>query len=237
MDSTPPYPHPPAYPFCPWERRDGEIAIDWSVMGTAFFVSEEIFVTAAHVVEDYLYDDTPLRVLFLDMPERRMVPLKPNIVRHPSLDIAIGIVAPIPKELLPKYFVLGDGVLGAGERVLTYGYSHTKVEDRDGLVPGTLGLTVDWNPAFYEGEVDDFHPDGFGLAKAPVYVHTAETLGALSGAPMLRLADSAVYGVTCSGSQEYGTAVDVRAFLDWPISILDGRTLRSLASEGAVSMA
>lgn len=91
------------------------------------------------------------------------------------------------------------------------------------------------DPLFYLGEVDQLHPNGFGLARGPVYVHTAETTGGISGGPMLRLADSGVYGITSTGSVEYGTATDIRVILDWPIAFLDGRTIRQLAQGSSTS--
>ena len=48
---------------------------------------------------------------------------------------------------------------------------------------------------------------------------------------MFRLLDSFVYGITSSGSELYGTAIDIRAMLDWPIKFLGNNTIRRLAQK------
>ena len=231
--------HPPAYPICPWERTEVGLGIDTGVLGTAFFVSEMgLFLTAAHVVEEYLAEPTPLRILYVDIPAQKLMPVKPDLLAvHPVLDVAIGL-AGVPDALTLQRFVLGDGEMAPGDRVLSFGFSHTDATDLECDRPGALpGLSLEMWPAFHEGAVDGFYPDGFGLAKGqPVYVHSAETLGALSGGPVLSGKDGLVYGVTCSGCEEYGTATDLRAILDWPIPFLEGKTLRNLAAGGLVSL-
>ncbi len=131
--------HPPAYPICPWERTEAGIGIDTSVLGTAFFVSEMgLFITAAHVVEKYVAEPTPLRVLYVDLETKRLMPVKPDALAiHPTLDVAIGL-AGVPEALDLKRFVLGDGEMAAGDPVLSFGFSHTDAEDLEAAHPGAL---------------------------------------------------------------------------------------------------
>lgn len=205
------------------------------MLGTAFFINEEgLFITAGHVIDDYLKGNA-LKVFFMNPVEETWMPVAPtHIARHPVLDVAIGIV-PVPSFVTLDRFVLGDSQLPTGERVLAFGYSGTQVEERPGTRSGLPGLALHFSPKFHEGELDAYYPKGFGLARdMPVLVHTAQILGAMSGGPLIRHADSAVYGVTCSGSDAYGTAVDVRSFLDWPISFFGNRSLRDAANAGRI---
>ena len=225
----------PAYPICPWKHVPEGLLFDKGTVGTAFFVSEKgIFITAAHVVREYLEHDTPLRIMFVGFDPPKLYPVQPDhIVCHPTLDVAIGIV-PVPTAIDLKRFVLADVEVPAGEAIGMYGFSHTEVLEIPPVAGDKPGLGLKFWPAFHQGHIDSYRTDGFGLARGPVYVHTAETLGAASGGPVVHFASSMVCGVTSSGSEEYGTATDVRAILEWPF--LDGMTLRALADAGLVSI-
>ena len=225
--------HPPVYPICPWHQTSEEsVSIDTDVLGTAFFISDDagIFITAKHVVVDYIDKAEMLRVIYVDDPPTRVRYLRLNALQiHGALDVAIGCVD-VPDDVQLRHLILGDGQLAAGDHVSIFGFSNTKVAERPPSKAGGLpGLRVDWNPRFYRGVIDGLHAEGFGLASGPVYVHTAKTLGGISGGPMFRLLDSFVYGITSSGSELYGTATDLRAILDWPIMFLGNKTIRQLA--------
>jgi hypothetical protein len=71
------------------------------------------------------------------------------------------------------------------------------------------GLHLAFDPQFYGGRISDFCRNGFSYTPGAVYVHGAVTMGGNSGGPMLRLADSSVYGVTSRGCEWYGTASDI----------------------------
>jgi hypothetical protein len=227
--------HPPIYPLCPWRLKSREcLEADTDVLGTAFFISADgaIFVTAKHVVEDYVDEPEVLSVIHVDDPPTRFCALPVIALQvHHEFDVAIGRVD-LPPDVALQRLKLCEGELAPGEHVSIFGFSNTKVTERppnqEGEHPG-LHLAMD--PKFYRGTIDALHPNGFGLARGPVYVHTAETLGGISGGPMLRLLDSGVYGITSSGSVEYGTATDIRIILDWPLMFLDGKTIRQLAQK------
>jgi len=222
------------YPICPWQRTPTSVHIDTSVLGTAFFISGDggIFVTARHVVEEYLDRVSTLRILHVDDPPTRFLELHViGLQVHPDYDVAVGRVH-VPPDLFIQHLKLVEGELAPGERVSIFGYSRTTATDRPAVEDGALpGLHLAMDPQFYLGAIDKLHPSGFGLARGPVYVHTAETIGGISGGPLLRLADSGVYGITSTGSVLYGTATDVRVLLDWPLTFLDNKTLRQLAQE------
>jgi len=62
--------HPPVYLICPWDRKPASIGFDKADVGSAFFISGDggVFVTAKHVVENYVDDPTVLRVMHVDDP-------------------------------------------------------------------------------------------------------------------------------------------------------------------------
>jgi hypothetical protein len=227
--------HPPIYPLCPWRLKSSEcLEAAPGVLGTAFFISDDgaIFVTAKHVVEDYMDDLQVLSVIHVDDPPTRFRALPVTALQvHHEFDVAIGRVD-LPPDVALQRLKLCDGELAHGEEISIFGFSNTKVIERQPTQEGKHpGLQLAMDPKFYRGTIDALHPNGFGLARGPVYVHTAETLGGISGGPMLRLLDSCVYGITSSGSVLHGTATDIRIILDWPLMFLDGRTLRQLAQQ------
>lgn len=233
MTSNRPNTYPPIYPICPWRLTSPDcLQIDTDVLGTAFFISDDggIFVTAKHVVADYLDRADVLSVLHVDDPPTRHRALHVTALQvHPEFDVAIGQVD-LPVDVVIQRLMLSEGELVAGEDVSIFGFAHTKVTERESTREGKHpGLHIEMDPKFYPGTIDALHPNGFGLARGPVYVHTAETLGGISGGPMLRLLDSGVYGITSTGSAQYGTATDIRVILDWPITFLEGKTIRQLA--------
>jgi hypothetical protein len=225
---------PPVFPICPWNRKEDSIGIDTDDLGSSFFVSGDggVFVTARHVVENYIDDPSVLRILHVDDPPTRFLELQVTELQvHPDFDLAIGRVH-LPPALYVQHLILGTAQLAPGEVVYTFGYSRTVSTNLGPREVGRLpGLHLSMNPQFYGGTISDFHPTGFSFTRGPVYVHTAETMGGDSGGPMLRLADSGVYGITSRGSELHGTATDIRAVLDWPVSFLDRKTLRQLAQE------
>jgi len=162
-----------------------------------------------------------------------------QLAPHPSLDIAIGL-ARVPMEASLKVMSMADAELPLGATVLVFGYAHSTFEEHASdcrLLGGSglLGLTSNIICAFHLGAVDGYYPDGFSLLKGqPSFVHTAETLGAQSGGPILDEAQRLVYGVTSTGSEQYGVAVDIRAIFDWRIPFLERYSLRDLANLGFV---
>jgi hypothetical protein len=225
---------PPVYPILPWDRKPESISSDTGDIGTAFFISGDggVFVTAKHVVESYVDDSSVLRVFHFDDPPTRASELHVTALQvHPEFDVAIGRVH-VPPSVSLQHLILGAGQLSPGEPVCVYGYSKTVATDLPAKEEGRLpGLNLAFDPKFYGGTVSDFHPNGFTWTRGRVYVHTAETMGGNSGGPMLRLADSAVYGITSRGSELHGAATDIRELLDWPIMFLDGATLRELGTK------
>lgn len=223
----------PVFPIMHWEPVAGDgrsVSVD-DELGTAFFVTPTgLFLTAKHVVETCA-DDKPYSVLLIDraagqIPRARVI----RLALHPVLDAAIGfarVPTPVP------CFRLGTDILNPRELVFTLGYSKTQLV----RVPsgGTLGqsLAVNFRPDdYYRGVVEGYYPEGHGIAKGwPVYRHNADILGGISGGPLIRASDSAVYGINCSGFAGYGTATVVQPLLDWPIDFLDGQTLRSLSRD------
>lgn len=232
--------HPPVYPICPWRRTATSLDVDFDVLGTAFFISDDggLFVTAKHVVDGYLGEPSMLRILHVDDPPTRMLELAVIALQaHPQWDLAIGRIR-LPPQLSVQRLKLAEGQLPVGEPTCVFGYSRTIHADLEPERPhGLPGLHLSMDPMFYAGRIDAYHLDGFGLARGPVYVHTAETLGGISGGPLLRLSDSAVYGVTSTGCEAYGTATDIRELLDWPITFLGNATIRQLAGNVATNEA
>lgn len=218
----------PAFPICHRKNMPGgAIEADTDNLGTAFFVAPHgIFITAGHVVENDGDVNHSLSILLHNGTDAAWVKVA-AVAMHPSIDAAIGYIDITSK---PPILRLGTDELPANEPIAMYGYSRTKSrklhrDDRD--LPALL---VSFLPRFYRGCIDAHYPGGFGLTKWPVYVHTAQSLGGISGGPMIRISNGAIYGLLSSGSEQYGVATDIRHLLDWPIPFLSGLSLRALVT-------
>lgn len=235
--------HPPAYPICPWEGSHTELRFNYDTLGVAFFINEGgLFLTAAHVVQDHVGSNTPLKVLYPDLAAKLIYPLRVSrLAIHPNLDVAVGFVK-VPIEVTLQRVALGDGGIPLGASVRVFGYAHSSFVDLEAesrLLGGSglPGLTAKIVYAFHLGEVTDHFPKGAGELKGqPSFAHTAETLGGQSGGPVFCEADDLVYGITSRGTALYGLAIDIRALLDWNIPLLGGRTIRHLSEWGLVSL-
>lgn len=224
----------PAHPIFHHDRRPDGDEVDVEslgiVVGTAFFVAHTgLFLTARHVIEGYPESRPTLSIFVVGSDDYYRAPVV-CLASHPHVDIAVGFAA-IPRNppFVPSTFVLGSKELNPGTRVLSYGYSRTvtKMLDRSNELGQRDALAVHFQPSFSKGVVLEYHPRGVVLAKWPAYSHTAETLGGASGGPLIGLEDSAVYGVSSSGSDgddPYGIAADVRTVFDLPLAFIKGGT-------------
>lgn len=225
-------PRTPAFPIIHWDRPFSAISpasVD-TEHGTAFFVtSTGLFLTAKHVVRD-CSPEKPYVILLIDEANANFSRVQvTHISLHPVLDAAVGfarVSAPVPK------FRLGTGRLRRGDLIVTFGYSNTQHSEIPSVGEQGKSLILNFRPDFYRGTIEDYYPDGHSIAKGwPVYRHDADILGGISGGPLVHLADSAVYGINCTGFEKYGTATAIDALLDWPIDFLRGVSLRDFASE------
>jgi S1-C subfamily serine protease len=230
----------PAYPICVWEASESKLQFESTSLGTAFFINEGgLFLTAAHVVQD-LGKDAPLRILYPDLDARILIGLKPcQLAIHPTLDIAVGRVQ-VPSKVRLHINDLADGEMHTREPVQAFGYAHSLFIDhpaKSRLIGGSglLGLAASVTHASHCGEVIEYCPQGVGFLKGqPLFQHTAETIGGQSGGPVFSAVDGFVYGITSRGCEEYGTAIDIRSILDWPIPFLKNWNIRGLGDFGFV---
>jgi hypothetical protein len=209
---------------------DGRVAFDKESPGTAFFVTNGgLFMTAKHVVAngDAVLEDLALS-RFSGVCVNRYELHPRMIALHPEYDFAIGF-AQMEVECC---FALGEGRLASEEPVFTYGFGDTDVVET--APEKRLEVDIAFWPRAYHGKVEEFYaraPFAKGHG-SPVYTHTVNTPRGISGGPLARIADSAVYAVNCAsfaGEDNYGWAVSVAEVFDWPIEFLGGKTLRDLS--------
>ena len=140
-------------------------------------------------------------------------------------------------------FEIGTGRLPIGSRIALHGYSRTSFIQTE-IAGGERDLVANFMPGFHRGTITQYHPHGMGLAKWPVYAHDAESLGGISGGPMIDVNSSAVHAIVCSGLDEpgydgfgYGTATDLDAIVDWRLRMFGDKSFRDLAKDGKVNLA
>jgi hypothetical protein len=222
---------------------DGSLATDRQ-LGTCFFISGTVFLTAWHVVADAVMNQEPIRVLLpfevgdtRTMFTRRMVHVDRVVGKdgRPA-DIAIGFIEDFPPGLVAPRLPLSARFASPGTAVAAHGYARNQWHDYES--EGAPALTVNLVPRFHRGHITEHLPNGRGMSPWPHYVHDAETGGGISGGPLYDMQSKAVCGVNSTGldNVEFSTAVDIRVALDWPCPFADNRTLRALGANGTIDL-
>lgn len=192
--------------------------------GTAFFITASgLFLTAAHTIPDD--DDVALFLAIFGSPGMLRIPVE-WVAIHPVLDVALGF-APVHEQQVPqpRPLTLSTVSLSENDHVAVLGYPQTKTVNEvrdDGQIWSRLTLT----PDFYEGEVEEHHPEGLGFVRgaayrtnhAPPKGSKLKNLGGLSGGPLLSCRTLHVHGLlsrSSDGENPYALCTDIRAVFDW----------------------
>lgn len=232
----------PILPMRPKPGTDSGVEGNPDHQGTATILTPDgLFITARHCINiafgdkdivgnrAYSMQDYALLIYYR---EKRAYALKPvvGLSAHPEYDVAIGVAeVPTPGESnYPRTLGLGTSSLGNGAAVLALGFPDTEWNRTADGTPAGDQLRMTFGSRCSEGAIAEYRPAGFGLVKAPCYVHTADTPGGMSGGPLLRKRTNLVHGIiSASAAGGYGVAIDVRGFIDsWKVPTLQGMTLR-----------
>lgn len=215
---------------CPviYHKDLGDNKVRIRILGTAFFISSAgLFLTAKHVVEGFTHGlHGELSLMLLRRPNYKFAKIA-SLQNHESTDISIGIIDLTGEGWFPKTYKLSSKQLGKRDFISSFGYAKTKYEIKENA------LMINLNPDFYEGQVIEYHREGYGVAKWPVYRHTMSTLSGNSGGPVFSIKSSAVHGICCTGFNPPpgGTFSDIREILDWKIKFVQDswNTIRGIA--------
>lgn len=191
--------------------------------GTVFFISKEgFFLTAGHVC-DGLGCFSHYRVLVISVSGVTLIPVV-SLKRHPdvAVDLAIGQVdvSTLSTNLLQP-LTLSSKILNAGDHVAVLGYPRNEVvliakPNNEGYVT-RLRMT----PDFYEGDIEDFYPNGFCLVKSSAYMTniisppSLKNLSGASGGPLVTVGDIRVFGVLSTASEQYSLCTSVQSLFGW----------------------
>jgi V8-like Glu-specific endopeptidase len=223
------------FPIMPYERRSPDaLAADFTSIGSAFFLtSSGLFLTAKHVVADYIETNRSalavLRWYTTRAGDRGLLRCEiASLQLHPTLDVAVGVAA-VGSSLveLPRPLTLSRLPLKIGDAVAVYGYSHTRAEE-----PGPRALTLQFWPTDHHGHVQGTRSLTHLVGGGSLYLLDAQILGGASGAPVVSRSRLEVHAVISTGiADACGFATDIRDFVDsWPIDALGG-TLAAYAEE------
>ena len=205
--------------------------------GTAFFLTDDgMFLTAAHVVEEFPNQDPPFVVFIVGGPGYAIMPVE-FITVHPTADVALG-KAVVNDQCRPCPMTLSTKRLLPGEPVSVLGYPHSVAEyalGKNGEALSRLTCT----PDFFEGQVLDHHAGGIGLCKGAAYTtdiapppgHVSD-LGGASGGPLVDSTTLHVHGLLCSASESYSVFTDIAEALDWEVFQLEGQGTLTIRAAG-----
>jgi hypothetical protein len=202
------------------------IRLDPDVIGTAFFVTPwGAFLTAKHVVEEYVGDDI-LKVMLMYETPGGLLWLRPcgvEKLEHPMLDVAFGVAVTAGDVFAPQRLTLSSERADDGHPVSIFGYSHTRAP-----TPVNPRQSLEFWPAIHPGNVLKLRTQSDpGYRGWREYLVTAPALGCASGSPLLKRGTRTVVGVVSSAITDAVTfAVDLREFLgSWVLSALGGMTI------------
>ena len=156
------------------------------LIGTGFFIcSAGLFASAKHVLRD-CFDEKgnqkyPVCLLHF-LPDNEY--LFRHILwcsSHPTADVAIGLAESTAEVESNGVLTLTTSGPAMGETVVTYAYPRTDIQK-----VGTLEV-LNFRPAFYEGRIVEFFPNGRDrcLLPGPCYQTSMVIHGGASGGPVV----------------------------------------------------
>lgn len=180
---------------------DGQI----DLLGTAFFISTSgLFVTARHVLEapfDRRSGQQVFSIMLVHFYEQDHYLFRPILrcAMHPIADVAVGVAAPMKRNsdgamLTNRVLTLSTVPVDPRSRVVTYAFPrYENVRDSDRQIFNVM-------PAFYDGEIIEYLPNGRDrvLLPGPCYRTSIAIHHGASGGPVFSRAGS-VFAVNSTG--------------------------------------
>jgi hypothetical protein len=198
----------------------------YKFIATGFFITDSgLFVTAKHVLESF----SPERlVAWQFLPDNEYIPRPIRAFScHETCDVAVGqLDRAISGELLiNNKHMLTTVPPPVGEHVATFAYPNTVIE------PTEIGQRLHFNPDFYEGLIEEYFPNGFGLLQGPCYRTSMVVHSGASGGPVASPSGSVfavnstgVEGINLSHVSRIDEILSLTLIVDWE----DGREVISI---------
>lgn len=144
---------------------------EYRIIGTcSFFISPNLFITAAHIFEgDDINDDDGFSV-FLD-ETCELVPIV-NLYKYEHADLAIFTIDAAANDYLSQVNPLAvmSSPLGLGEVVALFGFSHSDVDpsNTEETADGDVYQSMSFRPKWELGGVLEVHESGCRLVRGNV---------------------------------------------------------------------
>ena len=178
-------------------------------VGTGFFICENgLFVSAKHVLREP-FDDAgeqthPIALVHFFPSNKYLVRHILWCSSHNIADVAVGLAEPVfdnetGGQTRNKVLTLTTYPPPIGETIVTYAYPKTRVENVE------LTQVLNFRPAFYEGKLEEYLPNGQGLLKGPCYRTSIFIHGGASGGPVVGRSDRvfAINSTSFQGAENY----------------------------------
>ncbi len=201
----------------------------YKFVGTGFFITDTgLFATAKHVVEPF---DREALVVWQFLPNNEYLPRPIQALScHAVCDVAVGklvqAVNPEDQLLINNKHMLTTLPPPIGEHVATFAYPNTEI------VATETGQRLRFNPEFYEGRLEQYFPNGFGLLHGPCYRTSIVIHGGASGGPVAS-PSKPVFAINSTGMNgtdvSHVSRIDEILSLTLTINYEDGQEVLSIA--------
>lgn len=218
----------------------------YEFIGTGFFITGNgAIATAKHNIKDSIGNVYgPLFIAQFDTDVTYLIRQITKVYTLDNYDIALCLPQEVQHSksgdiLRNKILPISGKYPNIGESIITFAYPKTQFNN--------IGEHVKlyFNTSFSQGEIVQYHSEGFGILKNPCFQTSMEILSGASGGPVIN-SKGEIIGINSTGydfmagEEPLSFITPIMPLLDLQVDVPDSpegkMTLRELASRGIINI-